>query len=87
MELRTFYMTVSCAAILNMLKSRSVASTGVCQIINSKIMGLVILSWVIIWSSSLKMKTIIQNAGTSTSLQQYESSPLQKHKILYYKIF
>jgi len=40
------------------------------------------------WSSSMKMKAIIiQNAGTSTILQQYESSPLQKRKILYYKIF
>lgn len=51
-------MTVSCAAMLNILESRSVTNTGMCQFINTKIMGLVILSLVIMWSSSLKMKAV-----------------------------
>lgn len=58
MELGTFHVTVSCAAMLNILKSQSVTNTAMCQFINTKIMGLVILLVVIMWSSSLKMKAV-----------------------------
>ena len=58
MELGTFCETVSCAAMLNILKSRSVTNTGMCQFINTKIMGLVIMLLVIMWYSSLKMKAV-----------------------------